>query len=40
MKDSKQQLAPLTVALHVAGALKHQLMDGDGTLSRMLGRRV
>ncbi|WP_028111486.1 cytochrome b [Ferrimonas kyonanensis] len=28
------------IVLHVAGALKHQLMDGDGTLSRMLGRRV
>lgn len=24
--------------LHVAGALKHQLLDRDGTLSRMLGR--
>ncbi|WP_026339202.1 cytochrome b [Psychromonas ossibalaenae] len=24
--------------LHVAGALKHQLIDKDGTLSRMLGR--
>ncbi|ODS11622.1 cytochrome b [Vibrio scophthalmi] len=26
------------VVLHVAGALKHQLMDKDGTLSRMFGR--
>ncbi|MGL6312654.1 cytochrome b [Vibrio sp. WXL103] len=25
-------------ALHVAGALKHQLIDKDGTLTRMLGR--
>ncbi len=24
--------------LHVAGALKHQLIDNDGTLSRMIGR--
>lgn len=26
------------IALHVAGALKHQLIDKDGTLGRMLGR--
>lgn len=26
------------VALHAAGALKHQLIDGDGTLSRIFGR--
>jgi cytochrome b561 len=25
--------------LHVAGALKHHLFDGDGSLRRMLGRR-
>ncbi len=30
----------VTVALHVAGALKHHVMDGDGTLRRMLGARV
>lgn len=30
-----------TLALHVAGALKHHLVDRDGTLARMLpGRRV
>jgi len=26
--------------LHVAGALKHQFVDRDGTFARMLGRRV
>ena len=26
------------VGLHIAGALKHQLIDKDGTLTRMLGR--
>lgn len=28
------------LALHVAGALKHHLIDRDGTLRRMLGRTV
>lgn len=28
------------VGLHIAGALKHHLIDGDGTLKRMLGKRV
>ncbi len=28
----------MVFALHVLGALKHQLVDKDGTLSRMLGR--
>lgn len=28
------------IALHVAGALKHHLIDGDGTLRRMLGRTI
>ena len=28
------------IALHVAGALKHHLIDRDDTLRRMLGRRV
>lgn len=28
------------VALHVAGALKHHLLDRDMTLARMLGRRA
>jgi len=28
------------VLLHIAGALKHHLMDRDGTLRRMLGARV
>ena len=28
------------LALHVAGALKHHLLDGDGTLRRMLGRTL
>lgn len=28
------------IVLHVAGAFKHHLVDKDGTLSRMLGRRV
>ena len=30
----------LVLLLHVVGALKHQLFDKDGTLSRMLGREV
>ena len=30
----------LVVALHIAGALKHHVMDKDGTLKRMLGARV
>lgn len=28
------------VALHVAGALKHHVVDKDGTLRRMLGARI
>lgn len=28
------------LGLHIAGALKHHLIDGDGTLKRMLGKRV
>jgi len=28
------------ISLHVAGALKHHLVDRDGTLRRMLGARV
>ena len=27
-----------TLLLHIAGALKHQFMDKDGTISRMLGK--
>ncbi len=30
----------LSVLLHVAGALKHHVLDKDGTLKRMLGRRI
>lgn len=32
------KLIILALLLHIAGALKHQFMDKDGTLSRMLGR--
>jgi cytochrome b561 len=28
------------IALHVGGALKHHLIDKDGTLRRMLGARL
>ncbi|MBY0572684.1 MAG: cytochrome b [Undibacterium sp.] len=28
------------VALHVVGALKHHVMDKDGTLQRMLGKQI
>ncbi len=28
------------IVLHVAGTLKHQIFDKDGTLVRMTGRRV
>ena len=30
----------LTLAVHIAAALKHQFVDRDGTLARMLGRTV
>lgn len=33
-------LLMLGIVLHIAGALKHTLIDRDGTLKRMLGRRV
>ena len=28
------------VLLHIAGAVKHQLIEKDGTISRMLGRKI
>jgi cytochrome b561 len=28
------------LALHIVGALKHQFVDKDGTISRMLGRKT
>jgi cytochrome b561 len=28
------------LTLHIVGALKHHVIDGDGTLRRMLGKRV
>ena len=34
------KLLLLAVALHIAGALKHHVMDKDGTLKRMLGVRI
>lgn len=34
---SAVNLVILALVLHVAGALKHQLIDKDGTISRMLG---
>jgi cytochrome b561 len=34
------KLILLALALHIAGALKHHIMDRDGTLRRMLGARV
>lgn len=30
----------LFIMLHVAGAIKHQFIDKDGTISRMLGKRI
>ena len=30
----------LAVTLHIAGALKHHLLDKDGTLGRMLGKKI
>ncbi|MEZ9938380.1 cytochrome b, partial [Vibrio breoganii] len=27
------------LVLHIAGALKHQFIDKDGTISRMLGKK-
>ena len=30
----------LAITLHIAGALKHHLMDKDGTLPRMLGKKL
>ena len=34
------KLVLLAVAFHIAGALKHHMMDRDGTLKRMLGARI
>lgn len=34
------KLLILAIGLHVVGALKHHWLDRDGTLARMLGRRV
>lgn len=34
------KLLLVVVALHIAGALKHHVMDKDGTLRRMMGARV
>ena len=34
------KLIILFLILHVIGAVKHQIMDKDGTLSRMVGRRI
>jgi cytochrome b561 len=34
------KLILLALALHIAGALKHHIMDRDGTLRRMMGARV
>lgn len=34
------KLVIVLVILHVAGALKHHIVDKDGTLKRMLGQRV
>ena len=34
------KLLILFVVLHILGAIKHQFIDKDGTISRMAGRRV
>ena len=34
------KLLILFVLLHIAGAVKHQFMEKDGTISRMLGKRI
>ena len=34
------KLMILALVLHIAGAFKHHLIDKDGTLKRMLGRKV
>lgn len=34
------KLLILFVVLHALGAIKHQFIDKDGTISRMIGRRV
>ena len=34
------KLLILFIVLHAAGAIKHQVIDKDGTLSRMLGKKV
>jgi len=34
------KLIMLAFALHIIGAIKHQFIDKDGTISRMLGRSV
>ncbi len=33
-------LLATTILLHITGALKHHFLDNDGTLSRMLGKRI
>jgi cytochrome b561 len=38
--DIMGKLLLLAVAFHIAGALKHHIVDRDGTLRRMLGARV
>lgn len=38
--DVLGKLLLLAVAFHIAGALKHHVLDCDGTLKRMLGARV
>ena len=38
--DIMGKLLLAAVVLHIAGALKHHVLDKDGTLKRMLGARV
>lgn len=34
------KLMMLFIVLHLVGAIKHQFIDKDGTISRMLGKRI
>lgn len=40
LHESLAYIAAAIIVLHVVGALKHHLVDQDGTLRRMLGARV
>ncbi|MGI9373055.1 MAG: cytochrome b [Hyphomicrobiales bacterium] len=40
LHEAVSNVLMVAVGLHVAGALKHHVLDKDGTLRRMLGQRI